>query len=213
MSNEFEPLIAEDKQNVFNVWEFKDHDENQHEVIENQEEPVDKIELLRQEAKEQGYAEGMMQAKTDIDGLKKELTQWVELLKKPIQIFDDQLTQELIKTMFWLCKECIGLELTINPQQLESLLDSLKPELPSFKDVKHFAMHPLDAAWIKENVDAKKIPGLHDFLVEDATLSRGDFYLGGEHSELDGRLLARFSTVFAKYMKGNEELPPIQVED
>jgi flagellar assembly protein FliH len=58
----------------------------------------------------------------------------------------------------------------------------------------------LDTLGIKIEIDEKEIPGLHEALVADPSLSRGDFYLKGEHNELDGRIQTRFTTLFAKYI-------------
>ncbi len=213
MSTEFEPYKNEGKSNEFSAWEFHVINEEEQAEIIIQETLADECELLKKQAIEEGYAQGMQQAQEEINAQKTQLAKWIDLLQKPVQILDDSLTHELIETMSWLCKHCIGIELTVNPNQLLSLMNELKEELPSLKANKLFAMHPDDMAWIKSEFNEKTIPGLHELLVPDASLSRGDFYLKGEHSELDGRIQTRFINLFSKYINKENLVTPIESQD
>ncbi|BCA95806.1 flagellar assembly protein FliH [Legionella antarctica] len=200
MSNEFEPYKNDGKNSEFSVWECRSAKGEELPTINPEEEFINECSRLRQEAMEKGYAEGIQQAQADIDALKTELVKWIELLQKPIQLMDDQLIQEVVQTMIWLSQHCIGIELSVNPEKLCDLFQEIKGELPSLRGNKLLAMHPLDVDWIKTEMDEKEIPGLHESLVADPSLSRGDFYLKGDHTELDGRIQTRFTTLFAKYI-------------
>jgi flagellar assembly protein FliH len=122
-------------------------------------------------------------------------------------------TQEILQTILWLSQHCIAVELSVNPDKLRDLLNEIKTELPSLNNHRTLAMHPLDVAWIQAEVGDSEIPGLHQILVADATLNRGDFYLKGEYSELDGRIHSRFATLFAKYITKENLIVPKQVQD
>ncbi len=156
--------------------------------------------VLKQEAIASGRAEGLQQASAELIQQKEELTKWMALLQKPVQLLDDRLTQENIQTVIWLCQHCIGVELSVHPDKLRTLIDKIKEELPSLQGNNLFAMHPSDVAWIKEKVHEKEIPGLHEILYADPALGQGDFYLKSDQSELDGRLHTRLITLFAKYI-------------
>ncbi len=208
MSNEFEPYKNEGKNKEFSVWEYQSAKGEEQPAINPEEEFIIECNRLRQEAMEKGYAEGKQQAQADIETLKAELVKWIDVLQKPIQLIDDQLIEEVVQTMIWLSQHCIGIELSVNPEKLYDLFKEIKGELPSIRGNKILAMHPLDVDWIKTEMDEKEIPGLHEALVADPSLSRGDFYLKGEHTELDGRIQTRFTTLFAKYLDKVKPLTP-----
>lgn len=198
---EFEPYFTEqDKNHEFNVWEYQQPEEPAvPEVDKATEHENDKANALLA-AKEQGYQEGLRQAQAEVTELKTELQRWIMLFQRPVQLIDEQLTQEFLQTLIWLCQECIGVQLTHDPEQLRQLLQVLKEELPSLKEEKQLAMHPDDVQWILTYFDNNEIPKLHQLLVPDASLKRGDFYLSSEHKELDGRLQTRIATILAKYL-------------
>lgn len=200
MSNEFQPYYPEENANEFNAWEYQATPDKEKPVVNVEEDQNKEFEVLRQEAIAQGYAEGLQKAQKEIDEKKEALAQWLLLIQKPILFLDEQLTDEVLKTLMWLCQHCIGVELSINPEKLHHLFAAIKEELPALKTNKILAMHPDDVAWIKSELSDEELPGLQEVIVADATLHRGDFYLKSDDSELDGRLQTRLNTLFAKYI-------------
>lgn len=178
-----------------------------------EEEFAKECEQLREEAIKQGYDEGMAQARDEINAKKQDLVQWGRLLKNPVQLIDNKLTQEIIQTVIWLSAHCIGIELSVNPEKLRELFTHIKDELPALQPDKVFAMHPDDIEWIKTEIGLTEIPGLQDILVADNSLSRGDFYLKSEHSELDGSVQTRLITLFSKYINKDNLITPIESQD
>lgn len=213
MSTEFKPYIHGLKQSEFTALEYhnpeNDHADQTIEPIE----VIDEVELAKQTAIAQGYAEGMEAAQQEINEKKAELVNWIKLLQKPVMLLDDSLTQEIIQTLLWLGQYCIGVEITQDPSKLKGLLNEIKGELPSLSENKQFVMHPDDVEWIKAQVAEDMIPGLPEILVADSSLARGDFYLKGGHSELDGRLQTRLLTLFAKYINKDNLVTPIKTQE
>ena len=75
------------------------------------------------------------------------------------------------------------------------------------------AMHPEDVNWVQSEFNEKGIDGLQEILVADPSLSRGDFYLKGEYSELDGRIYTRLTTLFAKHITQDNLITPMKDQD
>lgn len=200
MGDEFEPYTNEKVNTEFCAWEFKGAENDVIVDVSVDEEVIDETLQAREQAIADGYAEGMKLAQDEINAQKATLAHWIETLKKPVELLDDQLIQELIQTLSWLSAHCIGVELSADPNKLHALFLEIKAELPSLKGDKVFAMNPDDVAWIKSEFNEQFIPGLHQILVEDPSLNRGDFYLRGDHSDLDGRIHTRFLTLFAQYI-------------
>ncbi|KTD59027.1 flagellar assembly protein FliH [Legionella shakespearei] len=213
MSNEFEPYLTDDKKSEFSVWQYQVAQAPAEPEISPEEELARECELIRQEAREQGYSEGLQQAQAEITDLKAELARWIEFFQHPIQLLDEQLVQEVMQTVIWLSQYCIGVELSVNPEKLYDLLNEIKGELPSLKGNKILGMNPDDAQWIKAQISEKEMPGIEQSLYADPELNRGDFYLKGEHSELDGRLNTRLLTLCAKYINKDTLITPIKPQD
>lgn len=213
MSNEFEPYLTDDKKSEFSIWQYQVAQDPVVPEISPEDELARECELLRQEAREQGYAEGLQKAQAEINTLKAELTGWIEFFQHPVRLFDEQLVQEVMQTVIWLCQYCIGVELSVNPDKLSDLLNEIKGELPSLKGNKILGMNPEDAQWIKTQISEKEMPGIEQALYADPELNRGDFYLKGEHSELDGRLNTRLLTLCAKYINKDTFINPLKSQD
>ncbi|WED43794.1 FliH/SctL family protein [Legionella cardiaca] len=200
MDNDFQPLYEEKDKDAFDVWEFKAPDPEPIIEIDPQEEFAQACERLREEAKKQGYQEGMQLAAEELQLQRQELANCLALLKKPITLLDNDLSYELIQTITWVCEVCIGIELSIHPDKLLLLLDEIKKELPSLREDKQLLMNPEDVQWLLENLDKQQATELSNFLVADENLVRGDFYLKSEFSELDGQLKTRLQQIFKKQL-------------
>lgn len=214
MTTEFEPFIIGNKKNEFSVQQYDVIDGPKEAIVlTEQQEFLAECERLKEEAVHQGYTEGMARAQAEIDEQKMLLSKWIKLIQKPVQLLDDQLVQEVIQTMIWICTHCIGVELSIHPEKLHGLLNEIKDELPALKGNTHISMHPEDIDLAKSELSSILMINLDDSLVPDPNLNRGDFYLKGDNSELDGRIHTRFETLFAKYLKKESYVtPPISKE-
>lgn len=215
MSHKFEPYNKKQRQDSdFSHWEYQALKNKEKPVVVDEKEAFEaECEILREEAIKKGYEEGLQQAQTELDEKKKEFARWFDLIQNPVKLLDEHLIQELVQTILWLCQHCISVELSVNPDKLRDLFDQIKTELPTLVNHKMLAMHPLDVAWLQEEFGENELPGLQKILVADPVLNRGDFYLKGEHSELDGRLHTRFATLFAKYITRENLIVPIKAQD
>lgn len=214
MSTEFEPYPDTRANTEFSAWDYQGSTSTEEVVeIDPEEQLMNEIALLKQEAIEKGYAEGLQQAEEEVNAKKLELIQWIEFFQKPIQLLDEQLTQEIIQTLIWLSQHCIGIELTVHPDKFHALFNEIRSELPSLRGNKVLGMNPVDADWVKAEISDKELPGIEQALFADPSLARGDFYLKSEHSELDGRLQTRFMTLFAKYINRDSLNTSMQSKD
>jgi flagellar assembly protein FliH len=214
MSTEFEPYPDTRANKEFSAWDYQGTTSNEEIVeVDHEEQLMNEIALLKQEAIEKGYAEGLQQAEEEVNAKKLELIQWIEFFQKPIQLLDEQLTQEIIQTLIWLSQHCIGVELTVHPDKFHALFNEIRAELPSLRGNKVLGMNPVDADWVKAEISDKELPGIEQALFADPSLARGDFYLKSEHSDLDGRLQTRFMTLFAKYINRDSLNASMQSKD
>ena len=202
MSKEFEPYDKKVSKD-FKLWDMVKAEVKPSTTVavDEEKERLEALERLKAEAKDKGYKEGLQQAKDEINDLKGQLHQWLELIQRPVQLIDKELIDELVETICWVSKACIGIELSTHPEKIKVILDTLKDELPAMTKDRSLAMHPEDIEWIQKELKSEHYAGVKELLVADEDLSRGDFYLRSHHSELDGRLSQRLSVVFDKHMK------------
>ncbi|WP_058534922.1 flagellar assembly protein FliH [Legionella saoudiensis] len=215
MANKFEPYhTKQTNDNDFSVWDYQSTQKKEEEAPAVDEREVFRAECerLKQEAIKKGYEQGLQQAQAEIDKKKEELIRWLDLVKNPVKLLDEHVIQETLQTILWLSQHCIAVELSVNPEKLRDLLNEIKTELPTLNNHRMLAMHPSDVEWLKAEITENEFPGLHEILAADPTLNRGDFYLKGEHSELDGRIHTRFATLFSKYIT-KDNLMPMKVQD
>ncbi|HFD2433351.1 TPA: FliH/SctL family protein, partial [Legionella pneumophila] len=120
MSNEFEPYNKEVKKIEFTTWKYQVSNDAENSPSD-EEELINELEVVKQEAFQKGYADGFQQAQEEINAIKAELSKWLDLIQKPVQILDEQLTQEIIQTIIWLSQHCVAVELSVNPDKLNDL--------------------------------------------------------------------------------------------
>ncbi|CEK11236.1 FliH/SctL family protein [Legionella hackeliae] len=200
MDKEFQPLYQERDKESFDIWELQVPEPEPIVEVDPQKEFEDECERLREEARQQGYQEGMQQAALELETKRQELLTWFNLLKKPVILLDKKLSYELVQTITWICETCIGIELSIHPEKILILLEEIKKELPALQGDKQLLMNPMDVQYLRSELNEQEAAELKDILVADEKLERGDFYLKSDYSELDGRLKTRLQEIFKKQL-------------
>lgn len=204
MNKDFRPLYEDSSKNEFNVWDYTPIETTPRSSSDEQIEFTIECERLRDNARTQGYEEGIKQAQAEVEALKTELNAWLDFIKNPVQLLDKTLCQEMVNTIIWICQTCIGIELSITPEKMMVLMESIKKEFAGIRQNKQLAMNPEDIAWLKSQLSMRD-QEITDILAEDPSLKRGDFYLTSEHSELDGTLKTRIENLFASYYAADSE--------
>ncbi|WP_028388386.1 flagellar assembly protein FliH [Legionella fairfieldensis] len=204
MDNDFQPLYEEKDKDAFDVWDIKIPEPEPVSEIDEKEELAKECERLREQAKQEGYQEGLRQAEIHVQQKQQELGEWIHFFQHPLAIVDSELNKEIVQTIIWICEACIGIELSVHPEKLAVLIDAIKQELPGLQGNKQLAMHPLDVEYLLDNFKNSQ-PDLTRVLIADPALSRGDFYIKDEYSELDGRLKTRLQTLFKSYLQDNND--------
>ncbi|VEG90564.1 flagellar assembly protein FliH [Legionella spiritensis] len=199
MSKDFQPFHEESGKKEFQVWEYTPVEKSDPPVVDEQIEFAIECERLRNEAKNQGYEEGLQQAASEMEALKKELRDWISFIRNPVQLVDKALSQEIVKTILWICETCIGIEISHQPEKLLVLFEEIKKELPALKKNQQMMMNPDDVEWLKGQL-GQKHKDILAVLVADPGLTRGDFYLKSEHGELDGTLKKRLQNLIHAHL-------------
>ncbi|MFC3907891.1 FliH/SctL family protein [Legionella dresdenensis] len=207
-NEDFQPAFEEKLPDQFSVWELKMPEEKEPEPppIDLQAEQEAQREQVLQQAREKGYEEGRKQAEIEAIPKMTELSEWLLLIQEPVRLLDKAINDEVIQTILWICEACIGVELSLHPEKLLAIVEQIKAELPSVQGARQLVMNPEDVEWLKANLDENKFSKLLTMLSSDKELVKGDFYLRGEHTELDGRLKSRLLNLFSNYFSTDEAI-------
>lgn len=200
VDNDFQPLYEEKDKDAFDVWQMKMPEPEPVIEIDEKEEFAKECARLREEVKKAAYEEGMQQAAAELQQKRQELASWLTLIQNPVELLDDALSQEIVQTIAWIFEACIGIELSIHPKKLLTLLEEIKREFSTLQGDRELVMNPLDVEWLLNELSEQQVAGLTALLVADPSLSRGDFYLKNEYGELDGRLKTRLQKLFKNYL-------------
>lgn len=200
MDNPFEPSFKPQSDPVFHEWESRTESVPQEPVIDEQEILRQTCEKLKEEAKVQGYAEGLKAAEAKLKKCQKEFSHALNALLQPQQSLNETVIKELVLAIIWICKTCIDIELTIHPEKLTSLFTVIKEELPSLKGNKKLALHPQDLEWVRTQTHEDIYGEIQNMLVADPGMTRGGFYLESDQSILDGQIISRLTNLFSEHV-------------
>nr|WP_284698406.1 FliH/SctL family protein [Legionella micdadei] len=145
----------------------------------------------------------MQQAASHVQKKQQELAHWLDLLQHPAKLLDNELNQEIVQTILWICEVCIGVELSIHPEKLLTLIDVIKPELPLLQGKKQLLLNPEDADYLMNELKPSGDSELIQFIIPDPSLARGDFYLKSDFSDLDGRVKTRLKNLLKSYLQND----------
>ena len=197
MKTAFKPLGGIDKSKEFKIWAkpVVEEKDNEEELVEQQALEEEKNKIM-----EQAYQQGIESAQVEIQNLKNELSSLLSLVKKPLELIDKELESELLNTVLWLCKVCLKVELEQSPERITSIIEEIKPHLPAMQKDKKLLLNQSDIEFMKQFLKGGEHSDLIDIIIEDANLSRGEFRLISESSELDGRLEERLNAILERNM-------------
>jgi flagellar assembly protein FliH len=195
--NEFLPFEHVIKNEEFHLWE---HDKPLSQQQKQNQQQQQEIHDIQNKAAQQGFQEGLEQAKHEAKIYHQQLEDILTILSNPAKLIDKQVEEQIVQTIIWLCKECIGIELSINPNKIGVIISELAPYLAKITAPKTLYLNPQDLGLFKEIVEKENLSNNIDNILEDERLSRGEYRLKTESSELDGRVQTRVAMLVEQHL-------------
>lgn len=198
MADNFEPLAIKKDENDKMVVRWKkeeavDPNINKVPLIDKEE-----LEALKNNAINEGYQQGLKEGQSEINALKEQLSETLDLLKKPIKLIDGEIEKAFIGLVTHLTKEILNAEITITPEKLMPYFHEICQYLPQSKSNVKIILSPHDSVLFKASLDTL----VHDFpvdnIIEDEALSNGEFRIASDTSEVDGRVETRIRELIRK---------------
>ena len=153
------------------------------------------LELIEQQAREEGYAaghaQGMAEAQQILQERMQRLDGLLESAARPLRSMDELVELELTRLAMTVARQVLAHELRTAPDLVVEAVRQAALALPSASGNLRVRLHPDDLALLRslEMVES------HWQLLPDNSLQRGDCLLESERSRLDARVETRLAAV------------------
>ncbi|MEW9572814.1 FliH/SctL family protein [Rhodanobacter sp. Si-c] len=153
------------------------------------------LEAIEQQARDEGraagLAEGRAAAQQELLQRMAQLDAVCEAAARPLQVFDEQVAQELARLAMVAAGRVVMRELQLSPELVARAVREAANALPAATRELRVHLHPQDLALLQELGAVER----HWQLLADPALARGDCWLESERSRLDARVETRLAAV------------------
>ena len=105
-------------------------------------------EAARSQGYEDGYSAGHQQARSELEQIRLDLSESLRSIPGQIETFNQQDEQTLLAMIRSLCAALLGVELTTNPQILESIVTEAVERLNAQRSALTLVIAPEDESWV-----------------------------------------------------------------
>lgn len=158
-------------------------------------------EQARREGFQQGMNEGRAQGRQEFQARLEHLHGLLTTLARPLELLDHAVEQELAELAMLVARQLVRRELKTDPGQVIGVVREALAELPLSSRNIRLALHPEDAALIREALsmgdDEQRIR-----IMEDPTQSRGGCKVQTDTSRIDASVESRLNAVIAHVLGG-----------
>ncbi len=211
-------IISSEEAGNFKAWQLPDVGNSQDIPQPSQDAttPQSLDEMIRQakeEAFAQGVAHGVSQAQStlandasnewqqkvnQLDGL-------ISSLNEPLNATDENVEKEILNLVMSMTQRLCRHELSINPEQVMTIVQEAKALLPANAKNIQIHVHPEDAALMRQAMQEKGDDSISAYLHENHELSRGDCKVVSDAGQIDATLEARINELANRILNNDGE--------
>ena len=168
--------------------------------------------LARENAKNEGYQQGLAEGQAEAKRILAEQSQQLQLamaaLREPKQWIDTELERELFSMTLSLARQLLRHELSVRPELIENLVHQAIEALPVSSGDLSIYLNPADVEVLR-NLAAERGEAIDTSwqLIEDPALSRGGCRISNDCSRIDEELETRLQRITAEMLGEQSELP------
>lgn len=140
----------------------------------------------REEGKQQGYQEGLQQAQAEVDAIKAQMQEKLELLDNPMQLISNEVESEILNLVQALAIEIIGREIAGDQANLLQLIQQAKTLLPSNINKIDVYLNPADIQVLQEVAQGIELHNCQ--LLPDPNLAAGGCYIKSQTAKVDASI-------------------------
>ncbi|CAA0099800.1 FliH/SctL family protein [Zhongshania aliphaticivorans] len=176
-----------------------------------QSELANELALARENAKNEGYQQGLAEGQAEATRILAEQSQQLQLamaaLREPKQWIDTELERELFSMTLSLSRQLLRHELSVRPELIENLVHQAIEALPVSSGDLNIYLNPADVEVLRnlaeergEAIDSSWV------LLEDQAVSRGGCRISNDCSRIDEELETRMQRITAEMLGEQSEL-------
>lgn len=160
-----------------------------------------------EEARRQGFADGMRDAQRMRDELQRQIDTLQAMLAEAARFnvaADKEIVDELSRFALSIGKQLARRDLRLDPAQVAAIVRETIALLPAnSREIKVF-LHPDDAAVLRDRLAPTTMDSAWR-LLEDPVLTRGGCRVISEHASIDARLESRVAAVLAQLLPDSSD--------
>lgn len=146
----------------------------------------EELELIKKQAYEEAYQQGLNQAQEKLAVKEAELAGLMETILNPVKLIDKVVQAELIELAIWLTEHILHTEISLNPHKLLNIFSEFIALLPSTKNIIKLALNNDDYKMVIELLEKNALDLPIEALQVDDALKRGEYRLETADSDVDG---------------------------
>jgi flagellar assembly protein FliH len=154
---------------------------------------------------DRGYREGRARGDAEARALVGRLEAVLHTLASPLEDLDAEVEQALVGLAVVVARHLLRRELRTDPGQVIAVVREAVSVLPVATRTVRLALHPLDAAVVRERMRVSEGEESAWQIVEDPTVTRGGCRVATETSEVDATVEARVAAVVARVLGEERE--------
>lgn len=207
-------FIPKEEMSAYQRWEMDSLDDRQ--VGEQLVLPTaEAIELIQQQARQEGYQEGLLQGREQgyREGREQALQEAQRLhllltqLNETLRDLDQEMSRQMLDLALGIAKQMLRQALNVQPELVLPVVQEAIRSLPQANQHPQLILHPQDAALVRSALETELAQG-HWRVVEDAHMQPGGCRLETAQSELDATLESRWRRVVESLGRDADWLAP-----
>ncbi len=162
------------------------------------------IEQWREQARAEGYQQGMQQASAELAQQRAELNQIIEFFNQPLQALNEEVEEQLSVLAVVLAQQLVRREIRADPGELVGVIREAVQMLPANSRKIRIILHPEDAELVRNALQLDEHDDeLNWKLVEEPMISRGGCEIKSDRSVINATLENRLQALAASVLGGD----------
>ncbi len=162
------------------------------------------IEQWREQARAEGYQQGMQQASAEITQQSEQLRQIIEFFDRPLQSLNEEVEEQLSLLAVVLAQQLVRREIRADPGELIGVIREAVQMLPANSRKIRIYLHPEDAELVRHALQLDEHDeDLNWKLVEEPMISRGGCEIKSDRSVINVTLENRLQALAASVLGGD----------
>ncbi len=163
---------------------------------------ADDIEQWHEQAKTEGYAEGIKQAQQETAVLRNRLLELIDFFENPLQSLNEEVEQQLSLLAVTLAQQLVRREIRVEPGEIIPVIRESVKLLPASSRKISIFLNPEDLEMVKSALQLDNDEEQSWKLIEDPMITRGGCEIKADRSVINATLENRLQALAASILGG-----------